>query len=274
MIPLTIVIPVKNEEINLPRCLSPLNDFSHVIVVDSHSTDKTAEIAVAHGAELINFDWDGRFPKKRNWILQNYKFTTDWVLFLDADEIVTEDFIYQVKRAIQSDAINGYWLNFYNYFQNRLLKHGIPFKKLALFRVGMGEYERIDEEHWSTLDMEIHEHPIIEGAIGEIKAPIIHNDYKGMYHYLARHNEYSSWEAHRYQEFNRAGVEKFKQLTPRQRKKYNSLDKWWWAPAYFIVNYFLRFGFLDGREGFTFSLLKTIYFFEIRCKIREIEKNV
>jgi len=273
MIPVTVIIPVKNEEINLPHCLKALSEFSHIVIVDSESSDRTPDIAKENNIELINFHWNGRFPKKRNWILQNYNFTTDWILFLDADEIVTEDFKHEVANSIQDASINGYWLTYHNYFQKRLLKHGIPFKKLALFRLGKGEYERIDENHWSKLDMEIHEHPVLEGHVGEIRAPIIHNDYKGMYHYLARHNEYSSWEAHRFQELHRKNSDPFQHLTPRQQKKYRSLDKWWWSPAYFIFNYFIRFGFLDGRGGLVFSLLKAIYFFEIRCKIKETQPN-
>ena len=273
MIPVSVVIPVKNEEKNLPRCLEVLGDFEHVIIVDSESTDQTLQIAKNAGVEFINFDWNGQFPKKRNWILQNYRFNSEWVLFLDADEIITEEFKREVEEAIQDKEINGFWLNYHNYFQRRLLKYGVPFRKLALFRIGMGEYERIDEEWWSNLDMEIHEHPLIKGQVGEIKAPIIHKDYKGIYHYLARHNEYSSWEAHRFLDLKQKNRDVFNELTPRQRKKYNSLDKWWWAPLYFIVNYFLRLGFLDGREGFVSSVLKAIYFFEIRCKIKEAENT-
>jgi glycosyltransferase involved in cell wall biosynthesis len=274
MIPVTVVIPVKNEELNLPRCLDALHGFYHIVIVDSQSTDSTREIAKAKNIELVDFQWNGRFPKKRNWLLRNYEFSTDWVLFLDADEIVSEEFKNEVKTAIGKTEIDGYWLNFHNFFQGRLLKRGILFRKLALFRVGKGEYEQIEETRWSNLDMEIHEHPIINGPTGEIKSPIVHYDYKGLYHYLARHNEYSSWEAQRFFDLRKNNSDQWAQrLTPRQRKKYRSLDKWWWAPAYFFTNYIIRLGFLDGRGGFVFSFLKAVYFFEVRCKIKEIGKS-
>ena len=83
-IPVSVIIPVKNEEKNLPRCLSLLKDFSEVIVVDSHSTDKTPQIAEEYGCSLIEFTWNGRFPKKRNWVLRNVELQNTWVLFLDA----------------------------------------------------------------------------------------------------------------------------------------------------------------------------------------------
>src|SRR5437588_9419273 len=88
-IPVTVVIPVRNEERNLARCLERLGAFAHVLVVDSGSSDATVEIARAHGAEVIDFTWNGRYPKKRNWVLTTQTLPTEWVLFLDADEIVT-----------------------------------------------------------------------------------------------------------------------------------------------------------------------------------------
>jgi hypothetical protein len=160
------------------------------------------------------------------------------------------------------------------------LRGGDAFRKLALFRVGAGEYEKIEEDNWSHLDMEVHEHPVLEGSIGEISAPIEHNDFRGLKHYIAKHNEYSSWEAARY--LRLAGCEggnvgrfegqEWENLTARQKKKYGNLAKWWFAPAYFMVSYFLKKGFIDGAVGFHFSLLKAVYFYQIRLKIREAQK--
>ena len=82
MLPVTVVIPVKNEALNLPRCLGRLAEFEHIVVVDSGSSDTTCEIAERAGAEVLQFNWDGRFPKKRNGVLRNYTFKTEWVLFL------------------------------------------------------------------------------------------------------------------------------------------------------------------------------------------------
>ena len=87
MLNITVVIPVRNEEKNLPSCLKALgSDFTEIVVVDSVSSDRTREIASAAGAVVLDFVWDGKFPKKRNWALRNYRFKTPWVLFLDADE--------------------------------------------------------------------------------------------------------------------------------------------------------------------------------------------
>ena len=98
----TVVVPVKNEEANLPICLSALKRFENVVVVDSGSTDETEAIADSFGAKFINFEWDGEFPKKRNWVLRNFQFTTQWVLFLDADEVVDDEFCDELKSKVGS----------------------------------------------------------------------------------------------------------------------------------------------------------------------------
>ena len=276
----TVVIPVKNEAKNLRRCIDAAVSIGPVVVVDSESSDNTKRVATTAGAEVLDFKWDGQFPKKRNWTLRNYEFNTEWVLFIDADEFVSPEFIQEVQAAIQSTEHAGFWLNFSNYFMGQELKGGDVFRKLALFRIGAGEYEKIEEDNWSHLDMEVHEHPVLDGSIGEISALIEHNDFRGLKHYIAKHNEYSSWEAARYLRLSGCeggNVERFKgkeweNLTARQKKKYSNLAKWWFAPAYFIVSYFLKLGCRDGAVGFHFSLLKAVYFYQIRLKILEALK--
>jgi glycosyltransferase involved in cell wall biosynthesis len=282
----TIVIPVKNEARNLERCIPLLSDLGTVLVIDSGSTDATIQVSQKLGAEVLQFEWDGQCPKKRNWTLRNYDFKTDWVLFLDADEFVSQAFIAEVQAAIESTECVGFWLNFENYFMGQKLKYGDPMRKLALFRVGAGEYERIEEGNWSHLDMEVHEHPVLTGPIGEILVPIEHNDFRGLKHYIAKHNEYASWEAARYSRListrhelptpsainhspSQQSCAEWEGLTDRQKKKYSNLAKWWLAPAYFCVTYFLKKGFLDGSAGFHFALMKAYYFYQIRLKILE-----
>ena len=269
----TTVIPVKNESINLGKCIPLLNNLGPVVVVDSSSIDDTQKVAKAMGAELLNFNWNGKFPKKRNWTLRTYDFKTEWVLFLDADEFVTPAFIEEVKSSIKSTQYQGYWLNFSNYFMGKALRGGDPFRKLALFRVGSGEYEKIEEDSWSHLDMEIHEHPVLKGKIGEIASPIEHNDFRGLRHYIAKHNEYSTWEVLRHERLLGKHTAEWAGLTNRQKIKYRNLAKWWFAPAYFLIVYFWKKGFLDGTVGLHFTLMKAIYFYQIRLKITEAAKN-
>jgi glycosyltransferase involved in cell wall biosynthesis len=267
-LPVTVVVPVRNEERNLPACLSRLNEFADVIVVDSGSTDRTVEIAHEAGVTLLEFTWDGGFPKKRNWVLLHHHFTTPWVLFLDADEYVTPAFVTELRNTLPESTHAGYWIRFTNHFMGRELRFGQPMRKLALIRVGNGLYERIDEARWSGLDMEVHEHPVLEGTVGELAAQIDHNDYKGLHAYIARHNEYSSWEAARFR-LLAGSPDAWHSFTSNQRRKYESLDRWWLAPAYFLHGYLWKQGFRDGFAGFTFAAMKAIYFFQIRLKIIE-----
>ncbi|MBK1441663.1 glycosyltransferase family 2 protein [Parapedobacter sp. ISTM3] len=266
---LTIVIPAKNEEKNLPGCLEAIGqDFAQqVVLVDSGSTDRTRTIAENYGATYINFQWDGQFPKKRNWYLRNHTPATEWVLFLDADEYLTPTFKRAVEKALADTTKVGYWLNYTVYFMGKKLKGGYPLKKLALFRVGTGEYEYIDEKQWSHLDMEIHEHPILTGDVGIIKAKIDHRDFRGVAHYVNKHNEYSSWEAARYLKMMTAANKAL--LTKKQRIKYRLLRTPLIGPAFFFGSFFLMGGFLDGARGFAFAVLKMAYFTEIYCKIKE-----
>lgn len=266
-IPITVVVPIKNEKDNLERCLSQLSRFDEVLVVDSSSTDGSPEIADKFGYRVLNFKWNGHYPKKRNWVLLNHKLANDWVLFLDADEIVSDEFCNAVSHAITTDMCDGYWLNYTNYFLNQRLRYGLPQRKLALFRLGKGLYEKIDEEGWSTLDMEIHEHPIIEGSIGEIKEPIEHNDYQGLSKFIDRHNNYAQWEAKRAVKLKYSHEELKQHLTRRQKNKYNNLERWWFPWSYFCYVYFIRLGFLDGKAGFHYAYYKAWYFNTIRLLI-------
>ena len=306
---LTIVIPVKNEEKNLPACLENVKDFTSVVLVDSGSSDKTREIfdgfrfqvsssrekvsgEKVSGSkfqrwEIVDFKWNGKFPKKRNWVLRNYKFKTPWVLFLDADERVTDEWKREAEALLASPEADRYDVikcYYDNWFMGRMLRHGDLMQKTAIVRVGAAEYEKIDEDNWSSLDMEIHEHLQIkdsggrfqvsgskfqvEGREGEIVARLEHHDKRSFESHVAKHREYAKWESNRYRQLM-AHPERWEALTPRQKVKYRNLTKWWLAPVYFAVCYFRKLGFLDGYAGLRFALFKAWYFALVRREIRK-----
>ena len=84
-VPVSIIVPVRNEAANLARCLDSVKWADEIFVVDSHSTDETAQIAEAHGAKVVQFDFNGTWPKKKNWALENLPFRNEWIFILDAD---------------------------------------------------------------------------------------------------------------------------------------------------------------------------------------------
>ena len=270
-IPISVIISVKNEEKNLSFCLDKLLSFSEVIVVDSGSTDATPSIVAKYNVQLVNFKWNGQFPKKRNWTLRNINLKNKWILFLDADEVITDKFTVEIENTLKNTTHSGFWLNYNNHFMGKMLRYGDKMKKLALFKKGCGEYEKIEEDSWSHLDMEIHEHPIINGTVGQIKSAITHNDYNGLEHYINKHNAYSTWEARRYLSLKSSHTE---QLTKRQKVKYKLITTGWLPFIYFTYSYIVKLGFLDGKAGYYLSKYKSYYFFQIQTKIKELGNHL
>jgi glycosyltransferase involved in cell wall biosynthesis len=277
LLDLTIAIPVRNEEINLPGCLKAVgnNLAQKVILIDSGSTDRTKEIAGEFGAEILDFTWNGKYPKKRNWFLQNHDPSTKWILFLDADEYLTDDFKAELREKLTRDDKVGYWLRYSIYFMGKKLKGGYPLKKLALFRLGAGEYERIDEDQWSNLDMEVHEHAVLSGEIGYFKSMIDHKDFRGVTHLNNKHNEYAIWESRRFLKIKDNTAIR-SSWTWKQRTKYYLMGTIWVGPAFLFGSFILLGGFRDGTRGLAFAIFKMSYFNQVYCNIQEqikVNKN-
>ena len=274
---LTIVIPVKNEEKNLPACLENVKDFTSVLLVDSGSVDKTREIfegkreegrGKRDGWEIVDFKWDGKFPKKRNWVLRNYSFKTPWVMFLDADELLTDEWLQECEAKLRGDCPEDVLICYYDtWYRGRMLRHGDIAHKTALVRFGHGEYERIEEDHWSNLDMEIHEHIQTRGSVGEIRAHLEHRDKRSAESHWKKHQSYADWEAHRYRMLNGD----FSALTFRQQMKYRHILNPFFALGYFGICYFGKGGWMDGLPGLIFWWNKYRYFSLVRRKILKLK---
>lgn len=266
MIPITVIIPCKQDYERLTVSLPAVNDCEQVIVVDSHYHAMTAQLCLAQNAEYVTFEWNGMYPKKRNWALENCRIRNRWVLFLDTDEIVTSAFLDEATRAISgSDDVVAYRVRYRNRFLCGWLNHGEPTAKIALFRHEIVRYEYIDEHNWSNFDMEIHEHPIIHGSVGILRNPVIHNEDRSLEDYLSKHREYARWEVERSRQV--AALPSMPSLRLRQRIKYRLLGNPLVGVGYFVYSYIIRLGFLDGRRGLIFALLKMIYFTEIAVRL-------
>lgn len=269
MIAVSVVIPVKNEEKNIARCLDCLRDFDDVMLVDSGSTDRTCEIANGYeNVKVIQFSWNGQFPKKRNWALQNCQFRYDWILFLDGDEFVTPEFVRELVQKTTTTRHKGFWLTFDSYFMGRRLRFGDKFHKIALMRKGCGAYEKTGEKNWSSLDMEVHEPMVIDGSVGRINAAIVHRDYNGLKSYIERHNEYSSWEARQYFSL-RNDQQEWNSMLFRRKLKYYLIHSRVFGGLYFVYAYIFKLGFLDGLPGFMLAAMKMSYYIQIYGKIKE-----
>ena len=277
-IAVTVVIPTRNEARHLARCLEAVRRFSEVYVVDSQSTDSTVEIARAFGAEVVQFHYHGGWPKKRQWALDSLPFENDWVLLLDADEVLTLDLADEIGEAIREPNLIGYRVFLRINFLGRELRFGgNGFWKLSLFRRGKGHFEcRLRDQDHSMSDIEVHEHVIVEGRVGKLRHALPHHNVESLDRYLTKHNEYSNWEARVLFQ----GTEQRDELPPTlfgnqaQRRRWLK-KRFFGLPGsplfFFLYKYILRLGFLDGVPGLIYCALQSTHFFHIKAKMYELE---
>jgi glycosyltransferase involved in cell wall biosynthesis len=271
---LSVVIITHNEEANLGRTLAsaaPLvRDKGEIIVVDSGSTDRTVEIARQHGAKVFIEPWKG-FAAQKNSAIE--KASGDWILSLDADEELEPELVQEIdeiRRPPTNDATSqktsgewcltmkteattsepaAFWISRKNFFLGRWIKHGgfWPDPKLRLFRRGAAQFE----------DRAVHEDARTSGRTGNIyDGSLLHRSYPTLRDYIEHMNRYSSLGA------EMAG--------PRAFSLVNIVLR---PVATFIYNYFLRLGFLDGREGLLLHLYHAVYVSWKYAKAWELRKS-
>ena len=278
-VPVSVVIPAKNEAANLPRCLDHLRWADEVVIVDSLSQDATRQIADAYGVRVIDFDWNGQWPKKRNWTLRQADLKHEWIFFVDADEWVVPELAEEVGRVIRNPDCIGYYVNRRFIFMGRWLKHCgyYPSWNLRLIKRGHGEYERMTTMgDTGSGDNEVHEHLIPDGEVGYLKHDLLHFAFPDIATFVEKHNRYSSWEAavevagegaHPLHAHNRT-LERRRRLKTLSRKL-GPLRPW----ARFCYSYFFRLGFLDGLQGLVFCRLLAMYEFLSYAKKQELSRH-
>src|SRR5438105_120057 len=140
---LSVLIPTRNERNNIGECIASVLWCDEIVVVDSGSRDGTAELARATGAHVVEFRWNGQFPKKKNWALENVPWKNEWVLILDADERITSELAVEIQQALRSSNADGFFIDRRFMFHGRWIKHGgyYPSWNLRLFRQAKGRYE-------------------------------------------------------------------------------------------------------------------------------------
>ena len=277
-VPLSIIVPVRNEAANLARCLECVKWADEIFVVDSHSTDETAQIAEAHGAKIVQFDFNGTWPKKKNWALENLPFKNEWVFILDADEVLPPEAEAEFTSTIANPGdVAGYWINRRFMFMGKWLRHSYyPNWNLRLFRHALGRYEKLTDADTRSGDNEVHEHVIVQGPTGRLRCEMDHYAFPSVEVFIEKHNRYSNWEARVSADRQLSGsaaqissghVErrrKLKQLS--QRLPFRPLLR-------FLYIYIWQKGFLDGREGYYFARLHALYEFLSVAKTYELTKQ-
>jgi glycosyltransferase involved in cell wall biosynthesis len=277
-LPVSVIVAARNEERNLPSCLESLRDVGEVYVIDSQSSDATPEIARSFGAKVVQFHYQGGWPKKRQWAIETLPLSYDWILLVDADEALTPELAEEIHRAIENPNFNGYYISLRMYFLGRLLRHGgAGFWKLSLFRRGKGGYEcRLRDQDKSMADMEVHEHVVVDGATARLKNPLVHRNVESLSRYIQKHDEYSNWEAKVWLE-----KEPNERLQPAlfgtqaQRRRWlkkNFLRLPGASFFFFLFKYAFCLGFLDGLPGLIYCGFQGVQVLHIKSKIYELRR--
>lgn len=279
-LPITVLLAAKNEEANLSKCLAALGSFERVVLVDSHSEDRTPEVALQYGAEVVNFEYAGGYPKKRQWAMDHLAITTPWTLLLDADEVVTQELVDELRGELKGGQQDAYLITKGFHFMGRRFRHGgFSHAAVLLFRTGKARFEHLFDEDQSALDMEVHERLIVAGKVGTIDSPLIHEDYKGLQAYVDRHNHYSTWEARARQMYLEKGGWGHDVIEPklfgnnqerRRCLKQIALRLPFEPQAWFVWHYFVKLGFMEGRRGLIASRIRSNYIAEARSKLFEL----
>src|SRR5271170_7938206 len=197
-VPISVLIPIKNEAANLPRSLGAVSWADEIFVLDSQSTDGSAGIAEAHQAKVVQFHFNGIWPKKKNWALDNLPFRHEWVFILDADEVMPPAAEAEIRRiaADPHHPVDGYWINRRFMFMGKWLKHAYyPNWNLRLFRHRLGRYEKLTDVATASGDNEVHEHVVVNGKTGRLQCEMDHYAFPSVEVFVEKHNRYSNWEA-------------------------------------------------------------------------------
>jgi glycosyltransferase involved in cell wall biosynthesis len=264
------IVMTKNEALNIEACLRSLDRVDEVFVVDSGSTDETCAIAERMGACVVQFTWNGRYPKKKQWSLESLPFRNDWILYVDADERPTAQLIEEIARVVRKPGANrAYWVALDYVFLGRTLKRGLVARKVTLLRRGYArfpEYDDLDVAHmW---EVEGHYQPVVDGRVGALRARLLHDDQESLYHFFDRHNRYSDWEADLRTRAQGGALLAGHTTRPRAKRVFERMPmRWWWL---FWYAFLLRGGFRDGRAGFHFALAKSFYYWQIDAKSIEL----
>ena len=270
-IPASVVIMTKNEERAIRATLESVSDFAEVFVVDSHSTDRTCEIASEFDVTIAQFTWDGGYPRKKEWCLDHLPFSHDWILYLDADEIVPSTLALEIRHALNANSpgVSGYDVELDYYFLGRRLRFGHRVTKRVLLRRQATTWPRPDDAAVPTMwEVEGHYQPVVDGRIEQFRSRLEHRDPDPLYDYFARHNRYSDWEAHLLT--NPEVASSVRTMRTARGRRYASVP---FKPlAFFLYSFLVRRGFLDGRAGFHYAVAHAFYFWQIGVKRLDLSR--
>jgi len=269
---ISVLILTKNEQQDLPGCLESVAWSDDIHVYDSMSSDDTVNIAQSFGAKVTQRPFDN-WSSHQNWGLQNIQFKHEWVFYIDADERMTSDLVEEVIAVANrpKDAV-AFRIRRRDFFDGKWLKHvqASPFY-MRLFRPERMRYERL-----------VNPISIADGPVDELKGNLDHFPFsKGIGHWLERHNAYSKFEAEQIinnRKQNKAfSIIKAFTASDFHERRFNQKELFYRMPLRplikFILLYVVKRGFLDGRAGLRYSILRAIYEYMIVLKVDELQRS-
>ncbi len=276
---LSVLIPAKNEIRNIADCIASVLFADEIVVVDSHSTDGTIETSERLGARVVQFDWNGQFPRKKNWALENVAWKNEWVLILDADERITPELQAEIRRHLTAPKHDGFYLNRRFWFMGGWIYHSgyFPSWNLRLFKHRLGRYEKLEVTgNGQSGDNEVHEHVLLEGPVAYLVEPMLHYAFPNLDVWIEKHNRYSAWEATVIGALHEQAGGK----TLRSSPFGTALERKRWLKKMarflpgkpllrFFYHYVLKQGFRDGYRGWVLCWLLAWYEFVSAAKARE-----
>lgn len=274
MLDISVIILTYNEEIHIERCLNNAKKFAkEIFIVDSFSTDKTVEIATEMGVKVYQHPFKNHSAQFK-WGLENLPIKTVWVWKQDADEYLSDALIEELHNKLPNlpDNVNGLTAPCLRIFMGRYIKHGIiPLILLRLFKYKYGSVEnRIMDEHIQ----------VSQGIIMDLKYPFYDDNLNGLTWWTTKHNGYATREAidlllTEYGMYESGVVNSGEHSSAVRKKKlkYIKMPLFWRAFVFFFLRYFMRLGFLDGKEGFLWHFLQGWWYRTLAdAKVYEIKK--
>ena len=275
MLDISVIILTYNEKIHIERCINNAKRFAKdIYLVDCFSNDGTVEIATSMGAKVFQHPWEN-YSKQFNWALQNLPINTEWVWRMDADEYLSDELIDELHKKLPSleKGINGFTAPCLRIFMGRYIKHGIiPLILLRLFKIKYAVCEsRFMDEHIQ----------LSEGTIGALDKPFYDDNLNSLTWWTNKHNGYATREAidllmTEYGLYENTVVNSGEHSAAVRKKKlkYIKMPLFWRAFAFFVLRYFFRFGFIDGKEGFLWHFLQGWWYRTLAdAKVYEIKKK-
>lgn len=262
-IPVSVVIVTKNEAQKIALCLSSLQQFDDVWVVDSNSRDGTKEIAEANGAKTVSYHWNGQYPKKRQWCLDHLDFCYPWILFVDADEMVTVELCDEIQSVLLSSPQEaGFFITGRYCLGGKILRFGMPNQKIVFIHKDRMKFPVVDDLDIPGMgEIEGHYQPVLkEGAphlrIGKLNSIMIHSAMDDVRAWDFRHEKYARWEVG----MNAKAAWPVDPVPWRQWVKVWLRQSRFRPELMFLACFVVKLGFLDGRKGLDFARKKGFYY--------------